>query len=331
MKNDPWKTDPQRRLTPEERKMRIEWVKKKRRRRKIFALFVLLFALALISAPIVIFTAFRLKTVNVAVNGKVPYTDAEIVEASGASLGDNVIFFDLDGCAEKIMVKLPYVAKANVTRKLPNAVNISVTAAKERYALYSQSANTYLLLDSELKILAKSDSLPNGVITVIAPSPSTSEPGEKLSFAEENDDTLRVFTEIAQAIETEKLEKINEINITSIADVRATYDSRIMLKLGTASDIAGKLNLAASAIKEEDARNNKQIGTIDLSISKIAYFKPNYFDEKKTADESTADSEADTEPVTDENGEIIEAPDESENPEQGGEDTDEYREYYAEE
>ena len=84
----------ERRLTPEERQLRIKQLKRKRNIRKAIVVIGFLLVLSIIVSPILILTLFRVKSFTV--EGAGIYTNEEIVSASGIVMGKNLLFADLD-------------------------------------------------------------------------------------------------------------------------------------------------------------------------------------------------------------------------------------------
>ena len=68
---------------------------------------------------------FRVSKVEV--TGNSLYTEEEIVAASGIESGDNLFFINRFSAAGRILVRLPYVEDATVTRLLPNKVVIDIS------------------------------------------------------------------------------------------------------------------------------------------------------------------------------------------------------------
>ena len=79
-----------RRLTPEEREIRIKQLKRKRNIRKAIVVIGFLLILSLIASPILILTLFRVKSFTV--EGASAYTNEEIISASGIVTGKNLLF-----------------------------------------------------------------------------------------------------------------------------------------------------------------------------------------------------------------------------------------------
>lgn len=311
----PYEGEQQRRLTTEERKIRIKKLKRKRRFRLAIVVVGLLLLLSLFCAPIVIFTAFKVQ--GFAVEGSVPYSEEQISNACAVQAGQNLLFADLEQAEASLETALPYIQKAEISRRLPDTLVISVEPATERYALYVESTSTYLILSGRFKILRESGTAPQGIPVIESAEPKSKEVGSRLSFAEdgqEKDGAFNALLEAAVEINRNSIENITLINIKSLANIKVIYQDRIIMKLGSDSNLAAKINLAAQVLEQEDAISQTQQGTIDLTISKKAYFSTDSFDESELHGDGSAENDEDE----DETDEEDEAPEDSLSEEQDG-------------
>ncbi len=279
-----------RQLTPEEKAIRRKKLKRKRNFR--IALVVVCFALiiGLIASPIIIFAAFRVKAFTV--DGEAPYTKEEIIAASGIAQGKNLIFADIDEGESNIEKELPYTDNVKITRKLPSTIVIRVESTEKKYAIML-SNGTYALLDKNLKVLEFAPQVPEKITVIKGAVPVKSETGEILAFTVENPDdkskeetpiidrTLSLILEIASGISENTMEDINLIDVSSSSNIYLIYQGRIVLNLGDSSNIPSKLSLGKRVIAEENSVSLTQSGTINLTVSKKAYFSPSDPDDIK--------------------------------------------------
>lgn len=275
----------QRRLTPEERALRIKKMKRGRRIRLAIVVVGFFLALCLIVSPIIFFTVFRVK--NVEIDGSTLYTQEEIMAASGIENGENLFFADVDEAKTLIEKALPYTDNVSVKKKMPNTLVFHVETTAQAYAI-EISEGTYALTNSEFKVLEVSGVIPENVVPIIGAKPVSCEIGETLSFAvqgenetvteQENgeegeaagDPTLNLINTISYAINEYEIKDINLINISTNTNIYLIYQERIVLRLGDSSDIESKLSLAKRAV--EDEQNADIItGTVNLTVSHTAY------------------------------------------------------------
>ncbi len=269
----------ERRLTPEERQLRVKKLKRKRQFRLAIVIIGFFLALSNVISPILLFTVFRVKTFTV--EGTSPYSTEEIIAASGINHGKSMIFANLEKAAENIEKNLPYTDNVRLTKKLPSGIIIRFDETASAFAV-ELSAGMYALANSELKVLELVGELPDGVALIRGTSPVKSEMGEKLVFAAEDETTDLTFSlieKIAAAVAESGLEDIDLIDITSRNNIYMIYQGRIVLRLGDTTEIESKISLGSRVINEENMIDPSQCGTVDLTIAKKAYFNPSDFDD----------------------------------------------------
>lgn len=262
------------RLTPEERQERVRKLKRKRRFRLAIVIGGFVLAFCLLVSPVLLFAVFRIDTFIV--EGETLYSDKEIVAASGIQEGKSLFFADLDEAKVGIETKLPYTNNVKITRKLPNKIIIRLESTDKAYAI-EKSEGLYAITNRDFKVLEISGVIPENVVPVIGATPKTAEPGKPLSFVdggEKTDATLALIRSISTAIADEKLEDVNLVSIRSRSNVYLIYQERIVMRLGDSSDAAKKIELGKSAIESQDKLDGVQVGVINLTVAKKAYFKP---------------------------------------------------------
>lgn len=270
-----------RRLTPEEREIRIKKLKRKRNFRLAIVVIGFLLMISLIVVPIVLFAAFRVKNYNV--EGVSPYSRDEIIAACGIEQGKSLFFADLDEAAASIEKNLPYTDDVVLTKKLPGTLVIRYGETSKEFA-FDLGSDMYALTNSELKVLELSAGIPEGVALVKGAVPVKPETGEILSFMEKTteekkdeepaDNTLSLLLKITRAIAEYGMQDLNLIDVSSRSNIYMIYQERIVIRIGDISDISAKISLGQRAIKEENAIDPSQAGTLNLTIVKKAYFNP---------------------------------------------------------
>lgn len=265
-------------LTPEEKAIRAKKLKRKRNFRLAIVICGFFLALSIVISPILILTAFRIKSFTV--EGVSPYTDEEIIAASGMELGDSLAFANLDKAGESIEKILPYTDNVKLTKKLPDKIIIRFDETSRAFAI-EVSSGMYALTDINLKVLELSGVLPEGVALVTGITPMKTEVGEEISFVTdgESDISVELIRRIAAAITENGVEGIDYIDITNRSDIRMIYGGRIVLRLGDSIDVESKISLGNKVIKEENAIDPSQYGTVDLTIPKKAYFNPSDYED----------------------------------------------------
>ena len=272
--------EPERRLTPEERQIRIKQLKRKRNIRKAIVVVGFLLVLSLIISPVLILTVFRVKTF--AVEGAGIYTKDQIISASGITAGKNLLFADLEESAENIEKLLPYTDEVKLTKKLPDKIIIRCGQTEKAFAI-GMTNGLYAVTDKNLKVLEIVGKRPSGVALVVGAVPYKAELGEIAAFdtlqegekkSEFVDETLSLLLEITQALDANGTKDISLINISEKTDIYLIYQERIVLNLGNSSDLPSKLSLGNKVINSENTIDPFQFGAINLTVVTEAVFNP---------------------------------------------------------
>ena len=267
----------QRRLTPEERAIRVKNLKRKRRFRLAIVATAFILLLCLIVSPIIVFAVFRVKTFKV--EGASPYTSEQIISASGIQQGKSLIFADLDEAAASIEKTLPYTDNVKLTKKLPSGIIIRLEETSAGFAV-EMSGGMYALTNSELKVLELSGEVPEGTAVITGAVPVKAEAGSIISFsAEEEDKTLSLIKQITRSVAENGMEDINLIDVSEKNNIYLIYQGRIVMQLGDSSDLASKLSLGQRVISQENTIDPAQFGTVNLTVAKKAYFNPSDFND----------------------------------------------------
>lgn len=262
------------RLTPEERQERVKKLKRKRNFRLAIVIAAFALVLCIILSPVLLFAVFKVD--GFSIEGDSLYTEEEIIAASGIVQGKSIFFADLDEAKVNIESKLPYTNNVQLSRKLPDTIIIRLESTDKAYAV-EKSEGLYALTNRDFKVLEIAGVIPEGVVPVIGATPFSAEPGKPLSFVDEGEDvdaTLNLIKSISSAVADSGLSDVNLISVRSRSNIYLIYQERIVMRLGDSSDIDKKIELGKNVIAEEDTIDSTQVGIINLSVPKKAFFKP---------------------------------------------------------
>lgn len=261
------------RLTPEERRERVKKLKRKRRLRLAIVVSGFVLALCVLLSPVIAFAVFRVE--SFIIEGETLYTNEEIIAASGIPQGKSLFFADLDEAKVSIETKLPYTNNVTLARKMPNKIIIRLESTDKAYAV-EKSEGLYAITNRDFKVLEIAGVVPEGVIPVVGATPKSAEPGTPLSFVdgEETDATLSLLRNLSAAIAGAKLDEVNLVSIRSRSNVYLIYQERIVMRLGDSTDADKKIELGKSAVESQDKLEGVQVGIINLTVAKKAFFKP---------------------------------------------------------
>lgn len=255
--------------------------------------FVLVLVLCAVGA-VLSFTVF-FKTETIKIEGSSLYDDKLITEKSTVGVGTNLLGIDEKSVEKALTQALPYIGSVKLEKKLPATLIIKITETRESAAVPSEGG--YILIAPDGKVLEENaSSLRENVAVIEGVTLSDKTAGEYAS-CESEEKTAALLT-VLTGMNESGIEAISSVDLNDLGDITMKYDFRIKLRLGSTSDITGKLKRAKAVLKEEDKINPQNIGTLDLRSEPYSYFKP--------GDDTTA-----TETVTEKSDETTEASEES--------------------
>lgn len=288
---------------------------KGRRGKRNLLVYYILFFVVSVTVIIVLSTTVLFNIESVSINGENPYTEQEIIDNSGIIMGENLIRLDTGTIESNLLKNLPYIDKAVVSKKLPSGVQIDVTQTVTSANV--QRGSFYYLISENGRILEVDMKSPKAdYITIIGYNPEPSKIGdfievandskrnlvfrllenvrvnsgfEQTEYDESGTKTQLMFSLIKIAQES-GLDKIQQIDITDIYNITLKYDSRIEIKIGTATDAAAKLKIAQTLISEGKIGEDEK-GTLTVNNIEKATFLPIY---DVVAPETTVETTTDT-------------------------------------
>lgn len=221
-----------------------------------------LFLVAVIAAvtAAAIFIFFKMKRIEVA--GIEHYKDTDIIAASGAETGSNLVFINKRAMTIGITSALPYVDEVKITRRLPDTLVITVTETKA--AAYFTGTGDFWLCDTEGKLLERVTEEPAGLIRVDGVQPVTPLEGSTVELGEESELRLQTYVDTLSALERSGLlREVKEIDLSGLYDVSIELGGRFDVDFGAPEDLDYKIKYLREIVQNKLGPNQK--GSIDLS------------------------------------------------------------------
>jgi len=245
----------------------------------------IVFGVLLISLMTVIGISAFLRTNEIRVEGASISSAAAIVESSGLSIGDNLLFINGQNVSLKIREALPFVSAAQVTRILPDTVVIEITeSAAVATTTFEGELN---VLDSAGRVLARSSggllSLPginvDDLIEIRGLEIEEAVIGSILKSEFGAETKLQNMQDILAAMERERIyEDVNYIDVSSISNIHFGYMKIYRVVLGERRYIRQKLERLTTAVSEIEHRHPRTPGDIIMSnvtdVSAEVGFRP---------------------------------------------------------
>lgn len=183
---------------------------------------------------------------TVIVTGSSIYTAEEIVAASGINGGDNMIRKNMGKAEKRITDGLIYIETAEITRRFPSSLEISVTPCYETACMDNYDSG-YCIVSKTGKILANSD-LPDSELPIFYGTEPAEGLTEGMRFASEDENKTEVIYELMERANSEFGSKITDYNVSDRLNISCTYEGRIEVDLGVIADIDYKYRLAENIL-----------------------------------------------------------------------------------
>ncbi len=211
--------------------------------------------LLLVTILFVLFVYFAFFVISdVEVEGSELYTAEEVVDAAGFAVGDNLYSFHAGRAEELILFHCPQLKSAQISRTVPNAVDIAL--ADDQAVYYADIYGENALLSAGLRVLGFADddtlaalSAGGGLTKVVLPAVKNSVAGRVLTFAEER--SFRYVRNVLSAVQESSLYgegRLGTIDVSDEHDVTITCDGMYILRLGEEKDAGLKLRMAHRTI-----------------------------------------------------------------------------------
>jgi cell division protein FtsQ len=238
-----------------------ELIRKRRKKRTIKRSLIIF--LLLISTLVIL--CLKLPYFNVeniiVVNNRIVNSE-EIISSSKINMGINIFTLNTKKIGTNVLSN-PYILKADIIRKFPNTILISVV--EREAAFYIEDNNKFIILDKNGVVLEIKDNVNNMNLTKLEGlDVSNFAIGKVIPKADNRE--LELISLMTDLISLNKINK-SGINITSvnIADAHnvQVLCNNMLLKLGNIN-IKDKLNLAFNILVNNNLINAK--GYIDVSF-----------------------------------------------------------------
>lgn len=240
----------------------------RRRRRGSFGfLYKLLSTLVICGAIIAALTLF-FRVDNIVVTGQQRYTAAEVAEATGVELGDNLYLLNKNRVANNILEKLPYIEYIHPYRRLPDTLVIEITECGTPLAVV-QDGSAWLISpsgDPGGKIVDQKDAsaaADYGIIDgcqLLAPTVGT-----PMALATEYANQQTSLLALMKALhEAGMIEQVDAIHLDDLSVLSMDYAGRFTVQLSYGADYAQKLKALRQILEESGAIQDNMTGTFDM-------------------------------------------------------------------
>lgn len=209
----------------------------------------------------VVFLVFKIDQVTVV--GESPYTLQEVTDAAGYQAGDNLVFASMARGERRIQDLLPYIDSVKIRRRLPGTVEISVTPMNISISIQSGESWAYTNAGGKVAEVAAEPAEKSLQVTGLDIEPP--EPGRLIATRE--DAPRSAYIDVIQTLlQADLLSSCRTLELADLYNIKINYEDRIQIKLGSAADLAYKLQFAVSLIQKEIGPEEQ--GSLDVSSVK---------------------------------------------------------------
>lgn len=228
--------------------------KKKRKNKSNLSLYYALIALIVIIVGVILSLTVLFKIDKIVVNGDVPYNSADIIEASGVKLGENIIRADYSQAEKRVLDTLLLVETVKVEKKFPTTIVITVTESKPCYNIESEDG--YIITSESGKIIDFLKTPISGLMTVFGIDAKSTEPFEILKDKESN--KADIILAINKAIDKSEIDGIISINIEDKYNITLNFEDRIEVRIGNSANIDYKIQYVKSVFESNKISSQAQ-------------------------------------------------------------------------
>ena len=285
-------------------------VKKTRRKERMLMGSAVILLLALAMICLLLF--FKVQEITVVDSAQQRYSNDALIAASGIETGDSMLWLKEEDAAARLVTDLPFLESAQVKKKFPSRVEITVTYARPAMAIKADDG--YILLSVEGKVLQTGvGALSDYVAELRGATVAKAAPGENVVFTDEA--LFGQVTTLAKAFADAGYLNVTVYDVSDLQNVTVEVEYKVDVKLGSIGKVEGKLAFGKEVIARSlaDSRHSSSKVVVDLTTENTAYVRSQAdidaaANAKRTADVDQTDGDGTD---TDEEAPDEEAPDDA--------------------
>ncbi len=179
------------------------------------------------------------------------YTEEQIIDASGVSVGDNLYSFSSKRAASRVIARCPYAAEVRIQRSAPSHVLFVVTEETALY--YTEIYGEVRALTASLRVLERTtekEAQARGLVRLCLPEIDEAVAGRQVVFGDEKDG--RTIREVLSLLgESALRERITAIDLRNLYGVCMICDGQFRLAFGDTESMALKLKIAQTVLEDD--------------------------------------------------------------------------------
>ena len=211
---------------------------------------------------------------NIVVEGENPYTTEKVIKKCGVIPGDKLFAVSEKRVRNILTNELPYIKDVKISYGIPDTLTITVTPTTDK--LMISQKNKYIRIDEDGKVVSVSKTkMKDGLYKIEGMTFKKHNIGDIYSPVEGEEKKYEMAKQVAS--EAEKAGLLSgTVDVKEMDKITFTYDGRIRIYFGNATELESKMEFAAKTI--EQAAPDKQTGYIDMRFSERGYFSEGSMD-----------------------------------------------------
>lgn len=211
-----------------------------------YILYYILAGMVIITVLAILANTVLFKCKKIVVSGNARYTAEQIAEVSGIDLGNNLLHINTRRAEGNIVAALPFIDGARVKKSFPTGINIEVTEGEKWYCV--REGSDTVAISHGGKIVERCE--PDGLTVITGYEPESIDVGGWLGSVTEGKSDIPVI--IMKAVERTSLENVDEVDLEDRFSIKMSIEGgRVILELGTVSDMESKLMVANELIRSK--------------------------------------------------------------------------------
>ena len=233
-----------------------------KRRRLVRVVGTMLLLIILTVSVVLIGYKLLFRISRITVEGESPYTDEEIVAATGVETGDGLYSFSSVTVGERLVAALPCIESLEVDRHIPNKITFTVKCEEPVY--YTDIYGKIYLMSDSLRILGESGNADlSGLIWLKLGHVREAEFGQVPVLRDKT--AQKYLTEVTEKAKRSPVaDRITQIDLSNIYELSLVCDNKYLLEMGEYDEIDTKLKIA-EAVLGDDMFNSDNKARLDLS------------------------------------------------------------------
>ena len=218
-----------------------------------------IFIAAVAAAGLFLSVRVLLKVDTISIAGETPYTEEQILKTIPFDRGDSMLEVNANETAAQLTKTLPYIAQVQVVKKLPDVVELQLTAAQDTY--YVTSLSGWAVLSEDFKVLRLTMDEPSDLIAISGAEADNPVPGEAMTLTEE--DKQEALEQLVAAVRTTDFPQISGIDLESVYEMKI-HCGNVGVLVGTVNELEEKLDWARYLLVDMQVQGERG-GTLDVS------------------------------------------------------------------